>query len=153
MTYEEYRELYKEWKTNDSKRREKKIRDTIADSARELLNKLVKMYGKRGLDYVDDDDYRTDRGGTSFDGCNESTVFLSYHDHWAYGGECDIDIDVPMKYLDEAEFNKLDEELRKKQLETLEETLQSKKAEIEYLTKSIGEIEAKIEELGKESGK
>jgi prefoldin subunit 5 len=40
--------------------------------------------------------------------------------------------------------------LKKKQLETLEKTLQSKKNEIVHLTEKIGELEAKISELKQE---
>ena len=155
MTYEEYKKLYKEWQTTDSKSRTEEIEETISEVACGLLHRLVNLYDKRGCRYVDDSDYCTDRGGTSlvadeleWDG--ETTVHLNYYDHWRYGGECDIDISVKMKYLDEDEFNKLDEELKKKQLETLEKTLQSKKDELVHLTKRIGELEAKISEMKQE---
>jgi prefoldin subunit 5 len=42
--------------------------------------------------------------------------------------------------------------LRKKQLETLEKILQSKKNEIVHLTEKIGELETKISELKQEIG-
>ena len=158
MTYEEYKKLYEEWKSTDSKSRSEEIEETIAEVSCGLLHRLVNLYAKRGRRYVEDSDYRTDMGGTSlvvdaleWDG--DTTVHLNYYDHWQYGGECDIDISVKMKYLDEDEFNKLDEELKKNQLETLEKTLQSKKNEIVHLTEKIGELEAKISELKKEIGK
>ena len=156
MTYEEYKNLYEEWKTTDSKSRTEEIEETIADVACGLLHRLVELYAKRGREYVEDSDYRTDRGGTSLDveqlgWDGDTTVHLNYYDHWQYGGECDIGISVKMKYLDEDEFNKLDEELRKKQLETLEKNLQSKKDEIVHITEKIREIETKISELKKET--
>ena len=158
MTYEEYKKLYEEWKSTDSKSRSEEIEETIAEVSCGLLHRLVNLYAKRGRRYVEDSDYRTDMGGTSlvvdaleWDG--DTTVHLNYYDHWQYGGECDIDISVKMKYLDEDEFNKLDEELKKNQLETLEKTLQSKKNEIVHLTEKIGELEAKISELKKEIDK
>ena len=158
MTYEEYKKLYEEWKSTDSKSRSEEIEETIAEVSCGLLHRLVNLYAKRGRRYVEDSDYRTDMGGTSlvvdaleWDG--DTTVHLNYYDHWQYGGECDIDISVKMKYLYEDEFNKLDEELKKNQLETLEKTLQSKKNEIVHLTEKIGELEAKISELKKEIGK
>ena len=157
MTYEEYKKLYKEWNSTDSIRRKEEIEETIAEVACGLLHRLVELYAKRGRRYVEDSDYRTDMGGTSlvaeelaWDG--ETTVHLNYYDHWKYGGECDIGISVKMKYLDVNEFNKLDEELRKKQLEALEKTLQSKKDELVHLTNRIGELEAKISELKQEIG-
>ena len=157
MTYEEYKKLYEEWSSTDSISRKEEIEETIAEVACGLLHRLVNLYAKRGCRYVNDSDYRTDMGCTSlvadelaWDG--ETTVHLNYYDHWQYGGECDIGIEVKMKYLDEDEFNKLDEELRKKQLEALEKTLQSKKNEIVHLTEKIGELEAKISELKKETG-
>lgn len=158
MTYEEYKKLYEEWKNTDSKSRSEEIEETIAEVSCGLLHRLVNLYAKRGRRYVEDSDYRTDMGGTSlvvdaleWDG--DTTVHLNYYDHWQYGGECDIDISVKMKYLDEDEFNKLDEELKKNQLETLEKTLQSKKNEIVHLTEKIVELEAKISELKKEIDK
>lgn len=158
MTYEEYKKLYEEWKNTDSKSRSEEIEETIAEVSCGLLHRLVNLYDKRGRRYVEDSDYRTDMGGTSlvvdaleWDG--DTTVHLNYYDHWQYGGECDIDISVKMKYLDEDEFNKLDEELKKNQLETLEKTLQSKKNEIVHLTERIVELEAKISELKKEIDK
>lgn len=158
MTYKEYRKLYDEWSSTDSVNRKGEIEETIAEVSCGLLHRLVNLYAKRGRRYVEDSDYRTDMGGTSlvvdaleWDG--ETTVHLNYYDHWQYGGECDIDIAVKMKYLDEDEFGKLDEELKKKQLATLENALQSGKDEIVYLTKNIGKIEAKIAELRKESEK
>ena len=157
MTYEEYKKLYMEWNSTDSISRKEEIEETISEVACGLLHRLVNLYSKRGRRYVEDSDYRTDMGGTSlvteeleWDG--ETTVHLNYYDHWQYGGECDIGIEVKMKYLDEDEFNKLDGELKKKQLETLEKTLQSKKNEIVHLTEKIGELEAKISELKQETG-
>lgn len=158
MTYGEYKKLYGEWSSTDSVSHKDEIKDAIYDAAVGLLHKLVELYAKRGRDYVGDSDYRTDRGFTSLDAeelpwDGETKVHLRYTDSWRYGGECDIGIIVPMKYLDEDEFGKLDEELKKKQLVTLEHDLRSKKAEVEHLTKSIGEIEVKIAELRKETEK
>lgn len=156
MTYEEYKNLYKEWNSTDSISRKVEIEETIDEVACGLLHRLVNLYSKRGRRYVEDSDYRTDMGATSlvaeeleWDG--DTTVHLNYYDHWQYGGECNIGINVKMKYLDDDEFNKLDEELKKKQLEALERTLQSKKNELVHLTKRIGELEAKISELKQET--
>lgn len=155
MTHEEYKKLYNEWSSTDSISRREEIEETIAEVACGLLHRLVNLYAMRGRRYVNDSDYRTDMGATSlvteeleWDG--ETTVHLNYYDHWQYGGECDIDISVKMKYLDADEFNKLDRELGKKQLETLEKTLQSKKDELVHLTEKIGELETKISELKQE---
>ena len=158
MTYDEYKKLYAEWESNDSKSRGEEIEKAIKDAACGLLHKLTRAYAERGKDFVDDPDYQEGRGGCSlckgelpYDG--KTTIHLRYYDHWRYGGECDIGISIPMKYLDEDEFLKLEQELDAEYLIELERTLKSRKETIENWTKENSEIEAKISELKGEIGK
>lgn len=100
MTYQEYLDVLKRYDGTDSIREKKELGDRILEAAEALLHVLVAIYASQGKDFVDDPDYRTDRGWTSLEDCDKDNVYLHYSDRWAYGGECDIGIAVPMKYLD-----------------------------------------------------
>lgn len=112
MTYKEYLETLEKYNTTDSIREKKELGDKIETAADALLHMLVKLYATYGKEFVDDSDYRTDRGWISLEDCGEKDVYLRYQDRWQYGGECDIGIRVPMKYLDVEERNNLENELK-----------------------------------------
>jgi hypothetical protein len=113
MTYKEYLEILEKYNTTDSIREKDELGDKIETAANALLHTLVKLYATYGKEFVDDSDYRTDRGWVDLDDCGEKNVYLRYKDRWQYGGECDIGISVPMKYLDVEERNNLENELKK----------------------------------------
>jgi len=155
MTYDEYKALYKEWRETDSKSRCEEIEDTIESVAIDLLRKLVSEYAMRGKRFVDDSDYRSDRGSLCIDveellWNGGTSVYLTYTDRWQYGGKCRIGIRVPMKYLDEKAFTELDKKLKKEQLETLEREVEKDKKTVERLKEIILKSEQKIAKLKEE---
>lgn len=113
MTYKEYLEVLDRFDLTDSRREHNELKVRIETVANALLHTLVKLYDTYGKEFVDDPDYRTDRGGIELVSCNKSDVYLRYQDRWQYGGECDIGIRVPMKYLDVEERNNLENEIKK----------------------------------------
>ena len=155
MTYAEYKKLHEEWGTTDSISRKEELEEEICDIACDLLSKLVKKYAKWGRKFVDDDDYRTDSGGLSlvkdelgYDG--DLNVWLNYYDHWKYGGECDFNIKVPMKYLDEENMVALEADLRKKRFDELNCELINVHKEIERLTERKAKLQEEVGKLRKE---
>jgi len=152
MTYAEYQNLYDEWKKCDSIKRCGEIEDVIREAALALLDRLNAVYAKYGRDFVEDDDYRTDRGFTGLvkrelphDG--KTTVHLHYSDRWKYGGECDIGISIPMKYLDDANMVELEADLRAKKIAVIERDIVDIAAEIDNLGKYKSELQKALETL------
>ena len=145
MTYAEYQNLYDEWKKCDSIKRRGEIEDVIREAALALLDRLNAVYAKYGSDFVEDDDYRIDRGFTGlvkrelpYDG--KTTVHLHYSDRWKYGGECDIGISIPMKYLDDANMVELEADLRAKKIAEIERDIVDIAAEVDNLGKRKSEL-------------
>ena len=151
MTFEEYQNLYKEWKETDSINRREEIDELFADAASVLLNKLDATYEKYGKNFVDDSDYQPPKGGLRMVRFNEVEVVFRYVDKWAYGGSCDIAITVPMRYLDEEEFMNLENNLRMEYITTLKREFKNNESQIEWLKNENTAIQAKISELEKEN--
>ena len=145
-TFDEYKALVREYKKCDSLSRRKAIENAVFSRAKELLHELTALYAKYGRDYVNDSDYREDRGGLSLVGIDEDEVWMNYYDHWAYGGECDFDIEVKMKYLDIDETAALEKELYERQVLDIKRLIQEKKAAIEKLKKEVEELETELAE-------
>lgn len=143
-TFAEYKALVREYRECDSVSRRKAIEDAVFSRAKELLHELTALYAKYGKDYVNDSDYREDRGGLSLIEFTENKVYMNYYDHWAYGGECDIEIEVQMKYLDNDETAALEKELREEHIWAVKRLIQVKKAAIEKLKKEVEELEEKL---------
>jgi hypothetical protein len=141
-TFDDYKALVKEYVETDSVSRRESIEDAVYDKAKELLHKLRVLYAKYGKDYVNDSDYREDRGCLSLIEFNEYKVYMNYSDRWAYGGECDIGIEVQMKYLDNDKMTVLEKELREEHIWAVKKKIQAKKEKIEQLKKEIEELEA-----------
>ena len=143
-TFAEYRALVKEYEESDSKSRREFIENAIYDKAKTLLHKLRTLYARYGKDYVEDSDYREDRGCLSLTDFGENNVYINYSDHWAYGGECDIGIEVQMKYLDSDETAALEKELRAEHMSYVKKSIQEKRTAIENLKKEVVALEAKL---------
>ena len=141
MTYEEYLKLYDEWKSTDSIKRKDEIEDIIHETAYDLLQKLNKVYANWGRKFVQESDYRDDRGycelnteELEYDG--NSHVWLKYTDSWAYGGYCEFEIAVPMKYLDEKNIQELEDQLLEDRIELLRKKIDESNAGIRILEES-----------------
>ena len=140
MTYEEYLKVYEEWEKTDSIKRKEELEEQIYDAALGLMKRLIDLYAKYGKRYVQDDDYRDDRGCISLDkeeleygDGGTKRVWLRYTDHWAYGGECDFGIDVYMKYLDEKNIQELEDQLMDERIELLRKKIDEANAGIRIL--------------------
>ena len=152
MNYSEYQNIVKEYEESDSVRRREEIKEQVYDASTDLLTVLNRLYAKYGKDFVDDDDYREDRGWLSLserNDFNEHTVYLHYSDHWAYGGECDFGISVPMKYLDKEALSELEEQLSEGRVKSIRNSIKEKKETIERLKKEVEELEAELTETVK----
>lgn len=152
MTYAEYQNLYDEWKKCDSIKRRGEIEDVIREDALALLDRLNTMYAKYGRNFVEDDDYRTDRGficlvkrELPYDG--KTTVHLHYSDRWKYGGECDIGISIPMKYLDDANMVELEADLRTKRIAAIERDIGDMEAQISNISEDKIKLQKELERL------
>jgi hypothetical protein len=146
MTYDEYKALYKEWSDTDSKTpRSEEIEEKIEFEATVLLGRLVSEYKKRGKEFYEG--LRNSTRGQWFidnDNMYYESVYLINPD-WRQ-----FSVRVPMKYLDEEEFDKLDSSLRQEQLEKLEEEDYHYKYEIERMQRKLAECEQKIAKLQEE---
>jgi len=138
MTYEEYQKIYDEWEKTDSIKRKEELEEQIYDAALGLMKKMIGIYAKYGKRFVQDDDYRDDRGGISLNTeelgySGKERVWLRYYDHWKYGGECDFGIDVHMKYLNEKSLQELEDQLLEDRIELLRKKIDEASAGIRVL--------------------
>ena len=133
MSYDEYKELVREYWETDSIKRRDEIFDKLYDVSVTLCEHTEKIYNTYGQAFVKDDDYSMDRGGYSLERFDEDKAHLVYSDHWSYGGECCIGISVPMKYLDVDERMKLKDELKAKRVAALKSAYQSNLDRIECI--------------------
>jgi len=138
MTYEEYLKVYDEWEKTDSIKRKEELEEQIYYAARGLMKRLIDLYSKWGKKYVQDDDYRDDRGSISLNTeelgySGKERVWLRYYDHWKYGGECDFGIDVHMKYLDEKNIQELEDRLMDERIELLKKKIDEAESGIRIL--------------------
>lgn len=147
MTYDKYKKLYKEWSDTDSISRKDDIEEQISETAEALFKRLREIYLRYGQDFVDDDDYRDDRGGLSFQDCDRDIVRFYYSDRWAYGGECMFGINVPMKYLDAEEWKSLEGRLRDERIRRLIWHVDGNRKKMEYLKAEIEKNEAELQRL------
>lgn len=143
MTYNEYKQLVHQYKSSDSVKERKEIESKIYDAAVALMRRLEAVHCKYGSSFIDDSEYRDDRGGISLEDFGEQNVYLHYSDRWSYGGECDFGIAVPMRFLDECEYSKLENELKDKHIAHL-------KCEIESCTNQIKNLRQKAEKMEQE---
>jgi transposase len=158
-TFADYKALVKEYEETDSVSRRESIKEAIRSKAEELLHELIALYAKYGRDYVEDDDYREDRGWLSLAEFDEDKACMNYSDRWKYGGECYFGIEVPMKYLDDDEMTALEKKLREEHmsyiqvkrdaLKRLKKAAEELKTEIEELDAEIKELEMKLEAMNK----
>ena len=152
MNYAEYQNIVKEYEESDSVRRREEIEEQVYDASTDLLTVLNRLYAKYGKDFVDDDEYREDRGWLSLSERNEfdaHSVYLHYSDRWSYGGECDFGIEVPMKYLDKEALSELEEQLSEGRVKSIRHSIQEKKQTIERLKKEVEELEEQLTETVK----
>lgn len=145
-----YKKLVQEYNESDSVSRRKAIEDAVYQEARFLLHKLIALYAKYGKNYVYASEFQESCGELSLAEFDESTVWLRYEDHWAYGGKCDIIIAVPMKYLDSDEMVALEKELREERVACVKKLIQEKMNIVEKLKKEIEELETESKELEKQ---
>lgn len=150
MNYEEYLETLKKYKETDSIKEKEELEDLICTAAEGLLDTLVKLYAKYGKEFVEDSDYRDDRGYLSLESCGADYVDFHYSDRWSYGGECDFGIRVPMKYLDFDERNRLESTFKGKYAKDLVRKIDAKKKQIALLQKEIEDLEKELGKKGME---
>jgi len=146
-TFAEYKELVREYEKSDSLSGRKSIEHAVYIKARDLLHELIALYAKYDRDYIDDSDFREDRGHLFMTEFNENEVWMNYYDHWAYGGECDIGIEVKMKYLDNDKMATLEKELRIDHVSHVKKLIKENKAAIENLKKEVKKLEAEVEKF------
>ena len=91
---------------------------------------------------------KSGRGGYSLNEFDDNETYLIYSDHWRYGGECSIGIEVPMKYLDVDERLKLEDELKRKHIDSLKKTYKMNLDHIESIKKKNEEIFDSLIKLG-----
>jgi len=147
MTFEEYKALVKEHRETNSIKRRDEIEGQIYSAAKKLLRRLTALHWKYGKDYVDDSDYQEDKGWISMTRFDSVGVGLVYSDRWQYGGECDIGIGVPMKYLDEDCLKRLEDELIADRVKALKAEIARSHGEIEGCKKTIAECENELARL------
>lgn len=150
MTYAEYINLVKEYDSTDSVSRRKEITEEVYKASVALAKQLEAMYNRFGATFINDDEYRPDRGGFSFNDFDEHRVFLTYSDHWKYGGECSFGVSVPMKMLDVENRIAERRSLREKQIDTLKKEYDANNRQIEELTNDNKTIIVRIAQLEKE---
>lgn len=150
MTYTEYKELVKEYTSSDSVSRREEIEEEVYKASVALAKRLEAMYNRFGATFINDDEYRSDRGGFSFNDFDEHRVLLTYSDHWQYGGECSFGVSVPMKMLDVENRIAERRSLREKQIATLKKEYDDNNSQIEELTKDNKTIIVRIAQLEKE---
>ena len=141
MTYEEYKKIYEEWKSTDSIKRKGESEEQIYGVAYDLAKKLIGIYDKWGKKFVQDQYFSNERGCYSLDReeleyDGDSRVWLRYTDSWAYGGECDFGIDVPMKLLDEKNVQELEDRFLDERIELLRKKIDESNAGIRILEES-----------------
>ena len=148
MTYSEYKALVKEYGETDSIKRRDEIKELIREESISLCEILEGLYNIYGSQFVCDGEYQIGKGGYSLEEFNTTTAYIAYSDHWQYGGECIIGIEVPMKYLDEDERLKLQEELKRKHIDSLKKTYKMNLDHIESIKKKNEEILDSLIKLG-----
>lgn len=147
MTYEEYKKLVKECRETDSVKRRDEIKRDVRTQAIAVCENLEKLHNKWGSEFVDDSDYQIGKGGYSLNSFDSTDAHLTYSDHWAYGGECSIGIQVPMKYLDVENRKKKNAELRKNRIIQLQNQYHRNELEIGRMKKECEDILANVSRL------
>lgn len=150
MTYAEYINLVKEYDSTDSVSRRKEITEEVYKASVALAKQLEAMYNRFGTTFINDDEYRSDRGGFSFNDFDKHRVLLTYSDHWKYGGECSFGVSVPMKMLDVE--NRIAERriIRNNYIARLKKEHDENTHQIEYLTEENKNLLNRIAQLEKE---
>ena len=150
MTHNEYKSLVKEYNETDSVSRREEIRDRVYKTAVALAKQLEGMYNRFGATFINDDEYRSDRGWFSLLEFDEYKAHLRYADRWQYGGECCFGIAVPMKMLDVE--NRLAERhsLRDKYIVQLKEKHDRNNRQIEHLKEENKNLLTRIAQLEQE---
>ena len=147
MKYDEYKKLVEEYDSTDSISRREEIEDKVFDISVALVKGLERMYNSFGGSFIDDDEYRSDRGGFSLREFGCDRVLLIYSDRWQYGGECSFGVSVPMNMLDvENRLAKM-RSLRDSQIEKLKRKHYENELIIGRLAKENDEITQKIAQL------
>lgn len=149
MNKAEYNELVAEWRQCDSIKLRDEIADRIYCAAVALLKKLNCLYAKYGRRFVVDDDYDEDRGYLTLreDRMHDDAITLNYTDSLFNKGDCDINIVIPTKYLDEWWMTFLETELERERVEFLRKEIEKLEAAIKHAEKSIEEDKAELEAL------
>ena len=80
MTYNEYKQLVHQYKSSDSVKERKEIESKFYDAAVTLMRRLEAVHRKYGTCFVENSDYRDDRGGISLEDFGEQNVYLHYSD-------------------------------------------------------------------------
>lgn len=153
MTHEEWKKLVVEYKGTDSKDRRDKILEELDNAVCKLCMTLEELYNTWGQSFIEDDDYRKDKGCYELDvgELDEDYATVFYSDVWRDGGVCRMPITVRMKYLDEENREQKKKELREKYKHLLEEKIElrkMKKLQIEY---EIEQLHDRRERLTKEA--
>lgn len=147
MTYNEYRKLVQEYRDTDSIKRGNEIKSLVYKTAKALLRTLQMTYLGYGKRFVEDSDYREDRGCLELDEFGEINVYFLYSDHWQYGGECNFGIKVPMKYLDASELRKLESELKSERIPQLKQLMATYSKQIGNLQEQLAKCERELKIL------
>ena len=150
MTYTEYKELVKEYNSTDSVSRREKIKEEVYKTSVALAKQLEGMYNRFGATFINDDEYRSDRGGFSLVEFSGANVHLRYSDHWQYGGECCFGITVPMKMLDVANRIAERHSLRDKYIVQLKDEHDRNNRQIEHLKEENKNLLNRIAQLEQE---
>ena len=150
MTHRDYLNLVKEYNATNSISRRKEIADEVSKTSIALAKELEAMYNRFGTTFVNDDEYRADRGGFSLIEFDADEAHLRYSDRWQYGGECCFGVAVPMRMLDVE--NRLAEirSLREEQIVSLRKEYEDNNSQIEQLTEDNKTLLERIAQLEKE---
>lgn len=148
MTSEDYKQLYQKYKTTDSVSEKDQLKEKIIVAAIALVKWMGETYTNMGYadEFIDDDDYRTDRGGWSVDYFDEDEIQFTYSDSWRYGGYCELGKTINPKYFDVENRNALVKKLKEKQIKDIETKIKNLTADIAYKQNLITELEKTLKE-------
>lgn len=148
MTLDDYKAFVKEYKETDSISRRDEIEHKLYVELIALTKSLEDLYNKYGTSFIDDDEWRDDRGGYTLSKFYEDQAYLQYYDSWSYGGECVVGIVIPTKFFNIEERNKKEEELKERYIKRLKQRITDIDSDIEKLQKDKEEIISKLETYG-----
>jgi len=153
MTFNEYKALVEEHYKTDSVSRKNEIENKLFTALIALAKHLEKLYRKYGLSFINDSNWRDDRGYYEIMEFYDDEAYLNYSDRWQYGGRCDIGITIDAKYFDVEERNKKEQELKLDYISRLKTRFDVIDDRIKALYKEKSEIAEKLAKYEKEGVK